>query len=74
MSLFFSVLGTELRALHLPGKRTSTELNLQPLNITFKSKKFLGMMALTCIHDLSGLRQEDGKFEASLDYISRPCF
>jgi hypothetical protein len=29
--LFFSVLGTELRALPLPGKRSSTELNPQPL-------------------------------------------
>jgi hypothetical protein len=28
---FFLVLGTKLRALHLPGKRSSTELNPQPL-------------------------------------------
>jgi hypothetical protein len=27
---FFPVVGTELRALHLPGKHSSTELNPQP--------------------------------------------
>jgi hypothetical protein len=28
---FFTVVGTERRVLQLPGKRASTELNLQPL-------------------------------------------
>jgi hypothetical protein len=32
---FFSVLGTELRALHLTGKCSSTELNPQLLRVLF---------------------------------------
>jgi len=32
LGFFFSELGTEPRALHFPGKRSTTELNPQPQN------------------------------------------